>query len=377
MKGSGFLPSFWSWGQTNHPKIFISYRRHGEGAGYGGRIADKLVERFGAEQCFRDVANIESGVDFVNAIEEAVSSCEILIAVIGPDWISQKYEFGGRRLDDPRDFVRLEVAAALDRNIRVIPVLVGGSSMPKDVELPESLQGLARRQAQELSDSRWEYDMDRLLHTIESIGIRPHSQNKQSSRSRTLKTVGAATGGAVLLTSIIVGSMSNLTGAHALPSEAPTRVEEPTVPSTNSYTPPVESKPSPIAVVPAVQTSVPTSQNTVDGLYGTLRVGWQHEGTLYDSVVAINGARGVAAVTFFAPEVGSQISVEQDIALVRNAAGAFYVGSSPRIAGTATPALFYAPDIFKLAQLPNGTWTISDVGDKWDHLDKAISQVVQ
>src|SRR5262245_41459072 len=114
------LPSLFNWGQTNHPKIFISYRRHGQGAGYGGRIADKLVEKFGADQCFRDVANIESGVDFINAIQEAVSSCEILIAVIGPDWISQKYQLGGRRLDDPRDFVRLEVSAALDRDIRVI-----------------------------------------------------------------------------------------------------------------------------------------------------------------------------------------------------------------------------------------------------------------
>ena len=134
------LPSLLRWTKAAHPKIFISYRRHGEGAGYGGRIADNLVEKFGAEQCFRDVADIESGVDFVKTIQEAVSACEILIVVIGPDWISQKLQLGGRRLDDPRDFVRLEVAAALDRDIRVIPVLVGGATMPAGAEVERNVR---------------------------------------------------------------------------------------------------------------------------------------------------------------------------------------------------------------------------------------------
>src|SRR5262249_25968863 len=87
---AGFL----RWGKRNQPKIFISYRRHGEGAGYGGRIADKLVEHFGPEQCFRDVEDIESGVDFVTTIEQAVGGCEVLIAVIGPDWITQTNDKG-------------------------------------------------------------------------------------------------------------------------------------------------------------------------------------------------------------------------------------------------------------------------------------------
>ena len=169
---SGLVAAMLSLGRAPRPRIFISYRRHGEGAGYGGRLADKLVERFGSEQVFRDVDDIESGVDFVQAIEDAVGGCEVLLAVIGPDWITQTNQKGRRRLDDPRDFVRLEVAAALERNIRVIPVLVGGAAMPGANELPEVLEPLARRQALELTDTRWDYDVGRLLTTIESAGIK-------------------------------------------------------------------------------------------------------------------------------------------------------------------------------------------------------------
>jgi len=170
---SGFLSNILPFGRRRYPRIFVSYRRHGEGAGYGGRLADKLVEHFGANQCFRDVEDIESGVDFVQTITDAVGTCEVLIAVIGPDWTTQTGEKGKPRLEDPQDFVRIEVAAALERNIRVIPVLVGGAPMPKAKELPEVLEGMSRRQAHELSDTRWVYDVGELLKAIESIGILP------------------------------------------------------------------------------------------------------------------------------------------------------------------------------------------------------------
>ncbi len=165
-------------GNKDGPRIFISYRRRGEGAGYGGRIADRLVEHFGVGQCFRDVDDIESGVDFVKTIQEAVGACEVLIAVIGPDWITQTDVRGNRRLDDPRDFVRLEIAAALQRDIRVIPVLVGGADIPTEQELPDVLSALSRRQVHELTDTRWEYDVTKLIAAIESIGIKAHSRSK-------------------------------------------------------------------------------------------------------------------------------------------------------------------------------------------------------
>jgi TonB family protein len=116
-----------------------------------------------------DVDTLEPGVDFVEAIEQAVGSCEVLIVVIGREWLTIRDAAGQRRLDDPADFVRLEVETALERKIRVIPVLVQDALMPRIDELPPSLVRLARRNAIEISDARWAYDVDRLARTIQSI----------------------------------------------------------------------------------------------------------------------------------------------------------------------------------------------------------------
>src|ERR1043165_3354644 len=105
--------------------IFISYRRN-DSAGYAGRLFDGLSAHFGEDQIFMDIDYIEPGEDFVQAIETAVGSCEILIALIGPSWLTIE-NVTGRRLDNPNDFVRLEIVAALARGIRVIPVLVQGA----------------------------------------------------------------------------------------------------------------------------------------------------------------------------------------------------------------------------------------------------------
>jgi hypothetical protein len=164
------------------PRIFISYRRRGEGAGYAGRLADRLIHEFGADQCFRDIDDIETGTDFVDEISRAVGGCEVLIVVIGPDWVDVRDRDGMRRLDDPRDFVRLEVAAALARGIRVVPVLVGGASMPALEKLPSAIEGLARRQAHELTDNRWEYDVGRLVSSIESMGVRRRTKQRRPVR---------------------------------------------------------------------------------------------------------------------------------------------------------------------------------------------------
>lgn len=109
---------------------------------------------------------IESGEDFVQIIEEAIGSCGILIAVIGRDWLSSATTNLGR-LDNPNDFVRLEIVAALDRNIRVIPVLVQGANMPGPQDLPDDLSKLSRRQAFELSNRRWKHDVDQLIEVMQ------------------------------------------------------------------------------------------------------------------------------------------------------------------------------------------------------------------
>ena len=148
--------------------IFISYRRD-DSAGYAGRLYDRLAAHFGAGRVFMDVEGIEPGLDFVDAIEEAVSSCRVLIAVIGDEWTSSVDAAGRRRLDDPNDFIRLETGAALKRGIRVVPVLVGGALMPLATELPEELKALTRRQAIEINHKQWEASTGELIRTLEGI----------------------------------------------------------------------------------------------------------------------------------------------------------------------------------------------------------------
>jgi hypothetical protein len=147
--------------------IFVNYRRD-DSAGHAGRLFDRLSGRF-PDRVFMDIDKIEPGIDFVGVIEEAVGCCEVLIVVIGRAWLSATDAAGRRRLDNPSDFVRLEIAAALDRSIRIIPVLVEGAVMPAPEELPPELARLTRRNAIELSDARWTFDVDRLLQTIEGV----------------------------------------------------------------------------------------------------------------------------------------------------------------------------------------------------------------
>jgi streptogramin lyase len=151
------------------PDVFISYRR-GDAAGHAGRVYDGLNSRFHRSRVFMDVDAIEPGVDFVERIQLAVASCDVLLVLIGETWIDMRAADGTRRLDEPEDFVRLEVAAALARDVRVVPVLVEGAAMPGPDDLPEDIRPLARRNAIELSDARWHYDMSRLIQAVERAG---------------------------------------------------------------------------------------------------------------------------------------------------------------------------------------------------------------
>src|SRR5687767_4485570 len=116
--------------------IFISYRR-GDTAGSAGRLYEDLQRRFPGLQIFFDVDGIVPGQDFRTAIDRNVSTCAALLAIIGPDWIKVQDATGRRRIDDPADFVRLEIATALARDIIVIPVRVEGAPMPEAKQLPE------------------------------------------------------------------------------------------------------------------------------------------------------------------------------------------------------------------------------------------------
>lgn len=151
--------------------VFINYRRD-DARSEAGRLFDWLSQYFGKDQVFMDVSgSIEPGLEFDRVIENAVSSCEVLIVVIGKEWLTAVDENGKRRLENPNDFVRLEIAAALKRNIRVIPVLVEGAAMPEEGDLPEDLKRLCKRQASELSDNRWEFDTKQLVNVLQRAGM--------------------------------------------------------------------------------------------------------------------------------------------------------------------------------------------------------------
>jgi YVTN family beta-propeller protein len=128
------------------PKVFISYRRSDTTPGYASWIYDRLAETFGAANVFMDIDSLPLGVDFVEELEQSLHQTDVALILIGPHWLSAADESGARRLDDPDDFVRLEVAAALRADTRVIPVLVDGAAMPPSTDLPDELRFLARRQ---------------------------------------------------------------------------------------------------------------------------------------------------------------------------------------------------------------------------------------
>ena len=132
--------------------IFISYRRS-DAEGWAGRLSDSLKAELGRVNIFRDIDHIPFGAEFDTYITDAVGSCDVLIALIGPRWLTVTDKNGKRRLDDPKDFIRLEIATALKRNVRVIPALVGEAQIPAQEELPQDMQALARRQAYDLSRS--------------------------------------------------------------------------------------------------------------------------------------------------------------------------------------------------------------------------------
>ena len=153
--------------------IFISYRRV-ETAGQAGRLYDRLSGRFGPDQVFMDVDSIAFGIDFTQAITEAVSQCAIMLVLIGREWSAVTDGRGRRRIDDPDDFVRVEIEAALARDIRVVPVLVEGAVLPQASDLPSGLRPLIRRQALLLSHAGFGAEVSRLIAAIDQVlGTRP------------------------------------------------------------------------------------------------------------------------------------------------------------------------------------------------------------
>jgi TIR domain len=153
--------------RTGPGGIFISYRRE-ESAPQAGRLYDNLSQHFGEERVFMDVDSIGLGLDFVEVVQDALSSCEILLALIGTEWVDITDEQGNRRLDDPNDF-RIELETALKRNVRVVPTLLNGAPLPRPAQLPTELHAIVRRQALELDDTTFRTQVRRLIENLERV----------------------------------------------------------------------------------------------------------------------------------------------------------------------------------------------------------------
>ncbi len=145
--------------------IFISYRRD-DSEGEAGRLFDDLTRGFGNDAVFMDVSGIDPGIDFRKAIDDNVACCGVLLAMIGPTWATIAGTDGQRRLDNAHDYVRLEIASALARNIPVIPVLVHDARMPHADQLPDNLKDLAYRNSVEITHARWNSDMQLLIQAL-------------------------------------------------------------------------------------------------------------------------------------------------------------------------------------------------------------------
>jgi hypothetical protein len=168
------------------PKVFISYRRE-DSAAEAGRIFDRLVSKLGAAAIFFDINTIPFGADFRLYIKEVLMQCDVLLAIIGDDWLSAAYDDdirkGQRRLDDPNDFVRTEIELALKNGLTVIPTLVAQAGMPEESKLPAALADLTSRNAAEArSGPDFHNQVNRLIQQIEQCS----REIKQESGSESL-----------------------------------------------------------------------------------------------------------------------------------------------------------------------------------------------
>jgi formylglycine-generating enzyme required for sulfatase activity len=170
------------------PGIFISYRREST-AGVAGRLFDRLCAKFGKDRMFIDVDMIEPGEDFVEVLERKLADAIALVVLIGPDWLTCKDASGSPRLDNPDDFVRLEVATALKRSVRVIPVLLDDARMPPSQLLPADLVGLGRRQSIEIRHARFHQDVEPLVNVLEKLIAAQSREAEHSNAESILATV--------------------------------------------------------------------------------------------------------------------------------------------------------------------------------------------
>ena len=152
----------------DQPKIFLCYRRE-DTQWFARSVYQSLASKYGREQVFRDIDSTPAGVRFSTWIESRVGQCDVMVVLIGHAWSSAAHHSGQRRLESPKDWVRQEIETALGRDIPIIPVRVQGAPMPSEDELPLSIAELAGFQSAEVTDSRWDFDVDLLIRAIDNL----------------------------------------------------------------------------------------------------------------------------------------------------------------------------------------------------------------
>jgi hypothetical protein len=190
-------------------KVFINYRRD-DSRGDSGRLYDRLSARFPGS-VFRDVASLEPGVEWHDAITRVIGQADACIVVIGKNWVTISDDSGRRRLDDPRDTVRQELAAALARKMRVFPVLVGGAKMPEEEELPADLQAVCRRNALEITEQDWDEGFNKLVKALETaLGVRstPTPDGRQPTSRKPLMMIGIGAVAALIALGAYVATLN-------------------------------------------------------------------------------------------------------------------------------------------------------------------------
>jgi formylglycine-generating enzyme required for sulfatase activity len=179
-------------------KVFISYRRD-DSAGHAGRVHDRLAQEFGHDLLFMDVDSIPLGADFIKVLRGEVARCDVLLAVIGSHWLDARDEQGNRRLDSENDFVRIEIATALQRDIPVIPILLDGVKLPKSEQLPKDLQALTARNGLDIRHASFHIDMDKLIGGLK--GQPDHAALPRSASALPSKKKSAAS--AIVITGVL------------------------------------------------------------------------------------------------------------------------------------------------------------------------------
>ena len=235
--------------------IFISYRVKDTQLATG-RLVDALKQHIHENRIFMDIDKIDPGLDFTQVIAKYLNSCEVMLAIIGPNWRAYNPEKQSYRINDANDWVRKEIASALQRDIRVIPILLDGGTIPEEDELPEDLKPLVLRQAYEISNTRWKYDCDQLIETLqrtlggplqkENLNQTNQDQKLKSSydpkhTSTTSKTKKYWIIAAVIFALVIVVQVFNSNSPKISPNPIPTDYSQPIPPLNNTPQPAIES----------------------------------------------------------------------------------------------------------------------------------------